>query len=112
MVPVEPGEITTVDGDAAIAKSDAVVDITVKLTVVEWDIGPLEPVTVSGYTPAPTVPGTKTVSADDAVPPGDGVTGFALKDAVIPDDAENDRVTGESKLLNEPTMTFALPDEP
>jgi hypothetical protein len=80
---------------------------TVKLRVIEWDTGPLDAVTVSGYVPTATVPGTKMESvAKDVAPedvaiesaPEEVVPGLALKVPVTPAGPDNERTTGEAKL--------------
>jgi hypothetical protein len=94
---------------------------TVKVRVVEWDIGPLETVTVSGYLPTATVPGTKMNSVAEAVPPEvvviesvpeEAVPGFALNVPVTPVGPDKESTTGEAKLACEPTNTVRLPVDP
>jgi hypothetical protein len=82
-------------------------DDTAKVRVIEWDVGPLDAVTVSGYVPTATVPGTKMESvAWDVVPedvaiesaPEEVLPGMALKVPVTPVGPDNERTTGEAKL--------------
>jgi hypothetical protein len=112
VVPIELGLRVTVDGDAPTAKSGAPEEMTVKASVVECDNGPLDPVIVIVYRPTPIPSGTKILSVDDAVPPGEGVMGFALNVPVRPAEPETERVTGEAKLLRELIDTVSPPDEP
>lgn len=110
-VAIEPGARMIAVVDVA-EKSCALPAITSKVSVAEWPRGPLDPVIVSGYVPTATLPGTNTVNVDDTVPPAVGVTGLALKLPEIPDAPENERVTGEAKLLDELTSTLTVPVEP
>ena len=95
--------------------------VTVKVRIVEWDVGPLEAVTVSGYVPTATVPGTKidSVASDvplevvaiESVPTGD-VPGFAVNEPATPVGPDKESRIGDAKLDSEPTNTVRLPVDP
>ena len=96
-------------------------DATVRVRLVEWDVGPLEAVTVSGYVPTATVPGTKMDSVADDVPPEvvaiesvpeEVVPAFGANVPVTPVGPDNESTTGEAKLACEPTRTVTVPVEP
>ena len=110
-VTVEPALTTTVPVEAS-EKSAAVAVMTYKVKVAECDRGPLAPVTVSVHVPTGTLPGTNTVSVDEAVPPAGGVTGFVPKLPDAPDPPENESATGEAKLFCELRRTLTDPVDP
>ena len=95
--------------------------VTVRVRVVECDIGPLEAVTVSGYVPTATVAGTKidSVTADvppevvaiESIPVGD-VPGFTLNEPATPVGANKESRTGDAKLDCESTNTVRLLVDP
>ena len=97
-------------------------DVTVRVRLVEWDVGPLEAITVSGYVPTATFPGTKIDNVADDVPPevvaiesvpDEAVPGFAANVPVTPAGCpDNERTTGDAKLDCEPTRIVTVPVEP
>jgi hypothetical protein len=77
------------------------------------EIAPLDAVTVNGYVPGATVPDTKIVSVDEAVPPAEvSISLGPLNEAVTPAGAEKVRVTGDAKPFTEVTNRFKVPDAP
>ncbi len=66
-----------------------------------------------GYVDAGTLDPTETMSGEEALPPGGGVTGFVPNPAIAPlGNPATPKLTGVLKLTSESTITVVVAAEP